>query len=121
MNVQKQIEELTTQRAVEWFETLQSGRTQEYPTFVRWISESPRHLSEFLAVLAMSQELPQAFARAGIDRQALLRRISPNVRQWPIADNIAVARKRPAVRAWTIAVAATIAAIVVSVLLWALL
>lgn len=80
MNVQKQIDRLITERASQWLETLRSGRTEEYAEFVRWIAESPRHMQEFLALLALGEELPSAFAHADIDRDSLLERIRSNVR-----------------------------------------
>jgi hypothetical protein len=41
-------------------------------------------MAEFMAILALNEELPAAFARAGIDREALLMRISSSVT--PLAD-----------------------------------
>ncbi len=113
MNVQQQIDRLITQRAAEWFETLKNARTEEYPQFVRWIGESPRHMAEFMAVLAMHRALPGAFARAGIDREALLKRISSNVSPLTQAGEAASGRSRVRRLSWgkVAAAAAVVAAV----------
>jgi transmembrane sensor len=56
MSVQEQIDRLIVHRASEWLEVLRAGRADEYPAFVEWINESPRHLDEFLQLLALSRE-----------------------------------------------------------------
>jgi transmembrane sensor len=110
MSVQRQIERLVVHRAAEWIEVLRLQRTDEYPEFIRWITESPRHLDEFLKLLALSHEAQAAIQSAGIDRNALLARASPQIRELPreapVAGNVGTpVRGGGSARTWLVALA----------------
>jgi transmembrane sensor len=83
MSVQRQIERLTVHRAAEWLEVLRTGRSEEYAEFIRWIGESPRHMDEFLKLMALSREAREAMRSASFDKSALLARLSPQVTDFP--------------------------------------
>jgi len=127
MNSQKQIDRLTTERASEWLEVLRNGKTDEYPEFVRWIGESPRHLQELMALLVLVEELPGAFARASIDRDALLNRIrSPRANVSELDDKTLTSQPGPkkheaGKKSWKIAAVAATVSLGGALLWWATL
>jgi len=82
MSVQRQIEKLTVHRAAEWLEVLRMERKEEYPAFMQWITESPRHMDEFLKLLALSREARGVLHAADFDKSALLAQISPQVTEF---------------------------------------
>src|SRR5690242_859443 len=79
MSVQRQIDKLIAQQAAEWFEAMRCGDTSRNAAFVRWVSESPRHMQAFLGVAADAQATRAAFAQGGFDLGALLAKVSPRV------------------------------------------
>lgn len=87
MSIQRQIDRLIVHRAAEWLEVLQAERVDEYPHFLQWINESPRHMDEFLQLLALSFEVRWALQGASIDRVALLSRISHKATDFHGADH----------------------------------
>jgi len=78
MTVQKQIDQLLTYRASEWLEAMISRRVEEYPGFIQWVTESPRHLDEFLRLFALSQQARYAARHGHFDLQTLLQRVTPD-------------------------------------------
>lgn len=77
MKVQHQIDELLTLRASEWFEILKNPSEAEREAFIAWLSESRRHVQEFLEVAAVDEavgSMPQEH-RESLD--ALLERVVP--------------------------------------------
>ena len=71
--VQAEIESLRTQRAAEWVEILRDGEHPDaHPEFVRWITESPLNLDEFLKLDALSRETRAVVSSPQFDRQLLL-------------------------------------------------
>lgn len=55
--LQKQIEQLTVHRASEWLGILKDGEDAQHAQFLQWIAESPRHMEEFLSLVALDREL----------------------------------------------------------------
>jgi transmembrane sensor len=100
MSVQRQIDRLIAYQAAEWFEALKSGEEEHREGFVRWISESPRHMEAFLGIASEAPGLRAALRGGGIDVSALLRRVAPGVaslspdRIATAAAGIAPARRR---------------------------
>ncbi|WP_129781761.1 FecR family protein [Peristeroidobacter soli] len=115
MVVQQKIDELLVIRASEWVDLLPTATPQQLHELEQWLSQSKRHVEEFLEVAAVE------FALGGLDRErrhdvdALLSRITSNVTKLPV-------RRAPAPRSrWqTFAMAASVAAlaILVSFLVW---
>ena len=54
--VQAEIERLRSQRAAEWLQIMQEGNPDQHAEFVRWITESPLNMSEFLKLDPLSRE-----------------------------------------------------------------
>ncbi len=71
MKLQLKVDRLIALQAAEWFETMRLGRESEYPEFVRWISESPRHMEAFLAISSEQAALRKLFAEKRLDLSAL--------------------------------------------------
>lgn len=119
MSVQRQIDKLIVHRAAEFLEVLRTGRREEYAAFVQWINESPRHLDEFLQLLALSHEARELLRSAPLD-PALLAQMSPQITEFPGAGSEYPAQpiERRAKRwmRWTAALAATVATMAIAVL-----
>jgi transmembrane sensor len=114
MSVQRQIERLIVHRSAEWLEILRTGRTDQHEEFIRWISESPRHMEEFLMLLALSCEAREALSQSSIDRDVLLARLSPAVTRFRRGvDTPGELRDAPSQRRglWATAIAASVTAI----------
>jgi transmembrane sensor len=77
MSVQQQIDRLLAQRAAEWFEVYRTGQTEQYPAFVAWLTESPRHMQEFLEIAGRYTAVRDALRSDVLDHQALLRKVRP--------------------------------------------
>lgn len=120
MNVQQKIHDLRTQRAAEWLQIMQEGDKGSHAEFVRWITESPLNLEEFLKIQALSQETQAVLNSVDFDREALLKQAAPNVLSFAHAMPAAVppsGRKRRRIRTWIGSTAAT-AAIVALAAFW---
>ena len=108
--VQAEIERLRTQRAAEWLQIMQEGNPDQHAEFVRWITESPLNMSEFLKLDALSRETRAVMSSATFDRQKLLEATDSPPSQPP---------RRRRIRAW--ASVATVAVVAVAIVLgrWA--
>jgi len=60
------------QQAAEWTEILKNAGAQERATFDEWLTESPRHVREFLLISAVDRALDAVDAERKHDVQALL-------------------------------------------------
>lgn len=113
MSTQRQIDRLISQRASEWIETLKTAGPGEHEAFVDWLRESRRHVAEFLTLVALERELEGIDLRADLDRDALLKRISPRIARLSAAEDRppdatpARQKMRPR-RRWHLAAAASI-------------
>src|SRR5688572_1690009 len=76
MKLQNQIEQLISRQASEWIEVLRTGDTRQRAQFVLWLKESRRHVSEFLALVAVDRELAGIDAEKHHDLDALLKSLS---------------------------------------------
>src|SRR5690348_3799111 len=79
MTVQRQIDQLIAHRASEWVDILKTGGPEEREAFVDWLRESRKNVSEFLAMAVLDDELNDSVFRELVDREALLKRVSPQV------------------------------------------
>jgi transmembrane sensor len=78
--VQRQIDLLLAHRAAEWMESLKTGGEQERREFDAWLRQSPLHVTHFLEVVALGQEIRALGPGVGGDVRAILQRIEPGVR-----------------------------------------
>ena len=74
-NINRQISE----QAAEWLDTLANAGPQEQAVFADWVSESPRHLKEFLMMSALNGELSGLDAERRVDVARLLAAAQRNV------------------------------------------
>lgn len=77
MKVQTQIDELITLRASEWFEILKNPAEAERTAFIAWLSESRRHVQEFLEVAALDEAVGGMPAELREDLTQLVARVAP--------------------------------------------
>jgi transmembrane sensor len=122
VSVQGQIDRLIALQAAEWFEVIRSGQKHAHAEFLEWLSESPRHMEAFMAIASEAPAIRAAFRSGRVDRQALLKRVSPRVTQLkpalvreektePLATSTVSLRRR-----WMVAaIAAGIAVIAIGV------
>lgn len=83
MKVQSQIDELLTLRASEWVEILKNPTEQDRQAFIAWLSESRRHVQEFMEVSAVDDAVGGMPAELREDLDALLARVTPQVAELP--------------------------------------
>ncbi|HEX4973578.1 MAG TPA: FecR domain-containing protein [Steroidobacteraceae bacterium] len=80
--VQDEIDRLRTQRAAEWLEILhERDHPDARAEFVRWISESPLNMDEFLKLDALSRETRAVLSSPQFDRQLLLQAAASETRR----------------------------------------
>jgi len=89
MNVQKEIDRLIAQRAAEWFEIYRTGDVEKYPAAMAWLSESPRHMAEFLEIARRYSATRQILQGDPFDIETLLKNARPGVR--PLRESAASA------------------------------
>lgn len=80
MNVQQEIDRLIAQRAAEWFEIYRTGDAEKYPAAMAWLSESPRHMAEFLEIARRYSATRQILQGDPFDIETLLKNARPGVR-----------------------------------------
>src|SRR6218665_4037318 len=78
MTLQQQIDRLVAHQAAAWYETLRPGKERRHAEFIRWISESPRHLEAFLAIASEASAMRSIFAGNTFDLDTLLKQVSPD-------------------------------------------
>lgn len=121
MTLQRQIDRLVAHQAAQWYETLRLGNERRHPEFVRWVSESPRHMQAFLAIAAEATELRRIFGGKQFDLQVLLSQVGSQVLPMPSMPSTPARaesrRPRRTLVPWFSAAAAC-AAIAVSAYLW---
>lgn len=113
MHLQKQIDRLLTEQASQWLETLRTADARENAQFCEWLRQSRLHVEEFLEVVAIDQALQGVDANRNMDVRALIQQMSSTVvPMTPAAarTNATAANKR---RRWSIALAASVAAVCV--------
>lgn len=76
MSVQRQIDHLVAYQAAEWYENLKGDNTRRNTEFVRWISESPRHMEAFLAIASEAPVVRGVLTDGQFDLQSLLKEVS---------------------------------------------
>jgi transmembrane sensor len=117
MTLQQQIDRLVAHQAAEWYETLRLGNERRHAEFIRWISESPRHLEAFLAIASEASAMRAIFAGNAFDLDTLLKQVSPHTLPLPNSP----ATVLPAARVtglrwrWPLAAAACVLATVAAV------
>lgn len=112
MSVQEQIDRLLAQRAAEWFEIYRTGREDQYPAFIAWLSESPRHVQEFLEIAGRYAGVRDVLSSGVFDHRALLQKVAPQAQS--LRGPTAVARgieRRPANMRWRIAAGVAVIAV----------
>jgi transmembrane sensor len=119
MSVQNEIDRLLARRAAEWFEVYRTGQKDQYPAFQAWLTESPRHMAEFLEIARRYPAIRDALRSGAFDHEALLRKLAPNVTALhPPAPSRA--QESPRLRAawwWAAGLAATV--VIGAFLFWA--
>lgn len=83
MTLQQQIDRLVAHQAAEWYETLRLGNERQHPEFIRWVSESPRHMEAFLAIASEASAMRAIFAEKTFDLGDLLKQVSPDTLPLP--------------------------------------
>ncbi|MBL8269222.1 FecR family protein [Steroidobacter sp.] len=83
MTLQQQIDRLVAHQAAEWYETLRLGNERQHPEFIRWVSESPRHMEAFLAIASEASAMRTIFAGKAFDLGDLLKQVSPDTLPLP--------------------------------------
>lgn len=83
MSVQHQIDRLIAYQAAEWYETLRHG-DERHADFVRWISESPRHMEAFLAISSEAPVVRKVLSGGEFDLGRLLREVSGGEKILPL-------------------------------------
>jgi transmembrane sensor len=79
MSVQKEIDRLIAQRAAEWFEIYRTGDVTQYAAALAWLSESPRHMAEFLEIARCYGATRQLLQSDPFDIETLLKKVQPGV------------------------------------------
>lgn len=77
MKVQTRIDELITLRASEWFEILKNPTEAERATFIAWLSESRRHVQEFLELAAVDDAVGAMSPELRENLHELIERVAP--------------------------------------------
>jgi transmembrane sensor len=72
MKLTRRNKSAVAQQAAEWTEILKNGGSQERAAFDEWLTESPRHVREFLLISAVDRALDAVDADHKHDVQALL-------------------------------------------------
>ncbi|HEY5759483.1 MAG TPA: FecR domain-containing protein [Steroidobacter sp.] len=118
MTLQQQIDRLVAHQAAEWYETLRLGNERRHAEFIRWISESPRHLEAFLAIASEASAMRSIFASNTFDLDTLLKQVSPHTLPLPNspATLLSAARVTGPRWRWPLAAAACVLATVAA--LW---
>jgi transmembrane sensor len=104
MKVQNQIDELLALRASEWLEILKSPTDAERAAFVSWLSESRRHVQEFLEVAAVDDAVGEMPAELRENLHELVGKVAPSrsvrlpQRARPLVS--AARQKSPMTRNW---------------------
>jgi len=80
MSVQKEIDRLIAQRAAEWFEVYRTGDVEKYAAATAWLSESQRHMAEFLEIARRYGATRQLLQGDPFQIETLLKRARPDVR-----------------------------------------
>jgi transmembrane sensor len=116
MTLQQQIDRLVAHQAAEWYETLRLGNERQHAEFIRWVSESPRHLEAFLAIASEASAMRAIFASNTFDLSTLLKQVSPGTLPLPTSPaSVPLAPPPPRMR-WQLAAAACLVATVAA--LW---
>jgi len=84
MKVQSQIDDLLTLRASEWFEILKSPTERQRAEFIVWLSESRRHIEEFLEVAAVDNAVGGVSAELRENLDSLVARFMPKPADLPL-------------------------------------
>jgi transmembrane sensor len=93
MTLQRQIDRLVAHQAAEWYETLRLGNERQHADFIRWLSESPRHLEAFLAIASEAAAMRAIFAGNTFDLDTLLKQASPHT--LPLPGSLAAMASAP--------------------------
>jgi transmembrane sensor len=83
MQVQRQIDELLALRASEWLELLPTASTEQLRELEAWLSESRRHVQEFLEIAEVEYRLGNLDPERRQNVDLLLERIAPNLTPLP--------------------------------------
>lgn len=100
MSVQGEIDRLIAQRAAEWFEVYRTGDAEKYTAAMDWLSESPRHMAEFLEIARRYGATRLLLQGDPFDIEALLKRAQPGVRA--MRDRVASPPDAPRLARWNV-------------------
>jgi len=87
MSVQRQIDRLIAYQAAEWYETLKKDEPRRHRDFVRWITESPRHMEAFLAIASEAPVVHEVLSDGQFDLQGLLDEVSGERQVLPLRSS----------------------------------
>jgi transmembrane sensor len=82
MKLQKQIDQMTTQRASQWVEVLKNGTAADRAAFAEWLSESRKHVAEFLTMAVLDHELRALKLKGRHDIELRLKSLGPRVAEF---------------------------------------
>lgn len=112
MQLQRQIDRLIAHRASQWHQILENASESERAQFVAWLKQSPLHVKEYLETAYTDRVLKHIDAEREFDVDALLATIGPEI--VPLAAAPSPAWQRRRLLGWKTALAAGVAACVVS-------
>ena len=82
MKLQKQIDQMTTQRASQWVEVLKNGTAADRAAFAEWLSESRKHVAEYLTMAVLDHELRALRLKGRHDIELRLKSLGPRVAEF---------------------------------------
>jgi transmembrane sensor len=88
MNVRGQIDHLIALQAAQWYERTKNDEPGRNEDFVRWVSESPRHMEAFLAVASEAALVRKVLSSGTFDLEHLLRHTTAEVLPLPVRANL---------------------------------
>lgn len=115
--LKERIDRLQAQRAAQWLEVLQAGKSADKEAFAAWCRESPVHIREFLEASWLHRELTQLEPQGQAAIDELLNDITPHVRTLPV-ESVGSAATRAKGRLRWIAAAACLSLAIAAALYW---
>ncbi len=113
-------ERSVAEQAGDWVAELADGGPRERAAFLEWVTESPRHVEEYLLAATLYRTLDRVDSRRQIDLTELLADAALNVHSFkaPAADAPQTPRRPRNKRRWQLASAAAFAAAGAVALAW---
>ncbi len=118
----EQIRLAIAEQAIEWFEQNRRGPLdrEARSRFMAWLTASPVHVDEYLAIAGLAQRLHTAANTTEIPLEPLLARVRARRNQVdsPVAEHAHVTTRPRVSRPWTLAAAAALALVAIATGWW---